>query len=66
MVRIVKERGNWHIANITCDCGESLADPYRAMSVRQPGRGQNEAPANQSLTFDPRDRKVAQAQSTAP
>ena len=41
MVRIVKERGNWHIANITCDRGESLADPYRAMSVRPPGRGQN-------------------------
>jgi hypothetical protein len=32
VVHIVKERGNWRIADITYDSGKSLADHYRAMA----------------------------------
>jgi Protein of unknown function (DUF3828) len=32
VVHIVKERGNWRIADITHDSGKSLADHYRAMA----------------------------------
>jgi hypothetical protein len=32
VVRLVKERGDWRIADITYDTGNSLADHYRAMA----------------------------------
>jgi hypothetical protein len=32
VVHIVKERGNWRIADVTYDSGKSLSDHYRAMA----------------------------------
>jgi hypothetical protein len=32
VVHVVKERGNWRIADITYDSGKSLGDHYRPMT----------------------------------
>jgi Protein of unknown function (DUF3828) len=40
VVRVVKERGNWRIADITYDSGKSLADHYRAMTGHGVAGGQ--------------------------